>query len=189
MKATSILLLFCALSFGLAAQDQDTTIRKIPYTSQYMAGALIGDSDNGMDVSLTMMHGIRYKRARFMLGFSYDEFREWKVMPLFATVSLDLNSKDNGLYVQLSSGHTFTRHMDTNNDYLRFRESGGRMLQPVLGYRIASGNWRMHVSAGYRIQRIFYEQGERWWYEVPGYDQRVRRDMNRVVFQIGFGIR
>jgi hypothetical protein len=186
-----VLLYTSTVAFGQEDTTLVTTRPAVQYFNQFLAGGLIGSKEYGVSVSANMVHGVRYKHGSIGVGVSYDQYKEWRTMPIFGMLSLDFApAKEKSVIFQLASGITRVRHIDTANDSFNYHEKGGTMFQPSLGFRINAERWKLYMVAGYRHQRIRYSETPRWWSgvldDVP-YRNTTVRDMNRVIVQIGFG--
>lgn len=157
-----------------------------------MSGALIGKKQNGVSFSANTVHGVRFRNLTVGAGISYDHYGSWRTIPVFGMIAYDFPSlHNNRLYIQLSSGATAVKHVDSENDNFVFHEKGGRMIQPSVGYKIKSDRWSLYITGGYRFQRIKYVQTYRDFWGFREGDQpktTVTRDMNRLFIQVGFGI-
>ncbi|HYC86222.1 MAG TPA: hypothetical protein VEB86_13410 [Chryseosolibacter sp.] len=170
----------------------DTSRFALTYFNQFTAGGLLGKRENGgHTVSASMIHGVRWKWLSMAAGLSLDSYHEWNIVPVYGSIGLDLGrSPNSGFFVQFSAGPSIVRHIDREFAFVVFKEEGGRMTYPSLGYRIRSEKWSMYVIAGYKFQRIRYTESPEWspeWGPVP-YKFNVVRDMERICIQLGFGL-
>jgi hypothetical protein len=180
--------------FGFTDTLRVDTLRPKPiYFNQFVAGGLFGQTAAGMSASLGMSHGIRYRKCALAIGVSFDDYGQWRTFPVFGSFSFDLGASQNtGLFLQLNAGTTKVWHVDSPNDYQNYNENGGKMIQPSLGYRVQADKWSIYFVAGYRFQQIKYTETPRWWVSGWGplpYKYTVERNMDRLVLQIGIGLR
>lgn len=191
---TSLLILFACISFGSIAQTVDVEIpkRKLSYFNTFLAGGLIGEKGNGTGVTLSTIHGVRLKRAAFGAGIGFDSYFDWKTLPIFGSVSFDFGKiRSNALFVQFNAGYAETWLVRDEEEWMPpYREYGGTMVASSLGYRITKERFSLYVMAGHKFQRahITYEP-MLWSTFAPTVRQRIEEDMNRLVVQIGFGLR
>ena len=115
-------------------------------------------------------------------------------MPVFASTSYDLAGKKNALFMEVNAGWAKAWRADTQSDIYggsSYQYDGGLMLNPMLGYRIASGDLRVYVAGGYRYQFIRAYYG--WEYAsmtMPTkYEYQMEHPYHRFVLNIGFGWR
>jgi len=163
-----------------------------------MSGALFGKDGYGTYISVNTVHGVRYKRFTAGIGTGYDAYKDWNTLPVFGSISYDfLRIKNDAFFVQFNGGYAWAFYSPRSDSYYNDYDSkGGRMLNPMIGYRFhVSNKVRLYISAGYKFQRINYEFANNWYmYDMmPGANYlppvtKVQRDMDRVVVQIGFGL-
>ena len=187
--------LFLLLTCQAVAQTDslDRADRKIRYWNNFLLGGLRGDHKE-VFFSLTTTHGVRLGRLAVGLGAGMDAYGDWKVFPMFASASFDFaRIKNDAFFIQMNGG--YGRAIYTGGD----REGtpgvdngGGKMLNPMLGYRIKADRFRIYIAMGYKFQRNRYTYGyiNPIWssfapYESPRYS--VQEDMQRFVLQMGFG--
>lgn len=187
-------LCFTMAAFTVAAQSDTASTNlssQIRYSNSFHVGALLGKKGNGSYVSLSTIQGIRYNRIGAGLGAGYDGYTGWRTLPVFAAISYDFAKiKNNAFFVQFNGGYSFAYHTDEYEDNLSYDTDGGQTFAGILGYRIRTDKLSIHISSGYKFQRIKYSYTPVfWWYaDVPAPVTSVERDMERWVIQIGIGI-
>ncbi len=191
-----LLLGFCFMmtAFTLAAQSDTVSSKhsnQIRYSNSFHVGALIGKKGNGSYTSLSTVHGIRYNRLGAGLGVGYDGYTGWRTLPIVAAISYDFAKvKNNAFFVQFNGGYSFAYRTEEYEDNLDYDIDGGQTFAGLLGYRIKTDKLSIHISSGYKFQRIKYSYTPSfWWYaDVAAPVTSVERDMERWVVQIGIGI-
>ena len=183
------------------ASDSSLKRSKVTYYFTFGMGAMIGCEQchtTGKTASFTtsMVHGMRIGRAAVGVGLGFDAYENWKTLPLFGSGSFDLFGKRNKVFVQLNYGYASAW---VNKDVQAFgykKSEGGKMIHPLLGYRIQSGNARILFSAGYKFQRVLSTYDYPTYYPYPTYDsfaplppstKEIRMDMNRFVISMAVG--
>ena len=190
----SLFILFACISFGSIAQTVDVEIpkKKLTYFNTFLAGGLIGEKGKGTGVTLSTIHGVRLKRAAFGAGIGFDSYFDWKALPIFGSVSFDFGKiRANALFVQFNAGYAETWLVRHEEAWMPpYREYGGTMVASSLGYRITKERFSLYVMAGHKFQRAHITSEPVLWSSfAPTVRQRIEEDMNRLVVQIGFGLR
>jgi hypothetical protein len=117
---------------------------------------------------------------------------------VFGSASWDLFGKKNKVFVQMNYGYAGAWINKDMKDYGYKGSEGGKMINPLLGYRIQSGNVRLLFSLGYKVQRVFSRFDYPTYYAYPTYDKfaplpastkEIRIDMNRFVVGMAVGWR
>jgi hypothetical protein len=173
------------------------------------AGTLIGcnSCDQGKDVTFSgaANYGLTLgSKARVGFGVGLDSYQNWQTMPMFLMASWDLigNKNKNALFIQMAYGGAhpwFVR----NGAYANYtsdpfsRISGGRMVNPQVGYRIKYYDMKLSFSIGYKFQRIFYSSNYSPYYGCPMCDfltaptpvssTDITQDMSRVQLSMSVG--
>lgn len=190
-------LLLLLLSVQAFAQTDSTkrSGRRIQYYNNFLAGALIGGSgQEKTSFSFSTTHGIRINRLSVGLGVEYDSYGPWKVIPLFATASIDVvRLKSSAFYIQGAGGYSPAHYTQSENRGFSYVDgAGGPMASALVGYRFAAEKFSMYVSGGYRFQQNDYTYTDEFYYaylssyyEPPRYS--VKERMERFVIQLGFG--
>jgi hypothetical protein len=207
LKKVFILLLAISLvRTGRAAGPvrSDSSVRKnsVAYYFSFGMGAMIGCEQcraTGKTASFTtsLVQGVRLgKKGSMGAGIGFDAYENWKTMPLFGSASWDLFGKRNKVFVQLDYGYAGAWINKDVQGYGYKKSEGGKMVNPLLGYRIRSGNVRFLFSLGYKFQRVFS------FYNNPTVDifpefyaypnlapstREIRTDMNRFVVGMAIG--
>ncbi|MBI1767546.1 MAG: hypothetical protein HY015_05740 [Bacteroidetes bacterium] len=138
------------------------------YFFNIQAGSLIGcnDCSKGKDVtfSFATTHGVAIgKKFRAGLAVGFDSYINWQTIPIYAVSSWDLigNKNRNALYLQMAYGWAHPWFI-RNGSYSYYTTdpftdvSGGKMINPSIGYRIKYYNLKMALTLGYKFQRISY---------------------------------
>ncbi|MBL0743813.1 hypothetical protein [Chryseolinea lacunae] len=168
--------------------------RKIRYYNNFLSGALIGGSgQEKTSFSFATTHGIRVKRLSVGLGVEYDSYGPWKVVPLFATASVDVvRLKSSAFFVQGVGGYSPAHYTQSENRGYSFVDGGGGVMTSALaGYRFSAEKFSMYISGGYRYQQNDFTYADQFYsytdfyYEPPHYS--VKEKMERFVIQLGFG--
>jgi hypothetical protein len=182
----------------------DTSLRKsnLTYYFSFGMGAMIGCEQckaTGTTASFTtsMVHGVRIGRKGSVgAGVAFDAYENWKTLPLFGSASWDLFGKSNKVFVQLNYGYASAWINKADAMAYGYKSStGGKMINPLLGYRIQSGNVRILFSVGFKFQRVFSSYNYPTYYAYPTYasfaplppnTKVIRMDMSRLA--VGMGI-
>lgn len=179
---------------SLAGRGQSDSLKSdypgIRYFNNLMSGGLIGKNNVGSSLTFSTTHGVRYKTLSAGIGFGYDVYRDWNLVPVFGTVSYDFASiGNNKLFLQGSFGHSWARYANTLEGSPRYESDGGRMIQPALGYRINAQQWSLYFALGYRFQTISYTRTPiGWGLGWTVITDHVTQNMERLSVQIGFGL-
>lgn len=193
MRTSFVILLACVSITGYSQTvDVEVPKRKLTYFNTFLAGAMMGESGKGTGVTLSTIHGVRLKRAAFGAGIGFDSYFDWKTLPIFGSVSFDFAKiKSNALFVQFNAGYAEAWLVRDEDSWTPpYRDYGGTMVSSSAGYRITKERFSLYAMVGHKFQRshCFYEP-ELWSSFAPTYRQRIQEDMNRLVVQIGFGLR
>jgi hypothetical protein len=177
------------ISCSVSAQTDSVNHHSLSYFNQFSSGALLGKKNTGSSLTTSMIHGIRYKKISIGFGLGYDSYTDWRSVPVLGAISVDVATfRQNSLYVQFSGGYSKPWHIE-NDDPFTYHSKNGRTLYPSIGYRIHADRWRLYISAGYKLQRINYQQESRYviWDYPNANHITVKRDMNRLAIQIAIG--
>jgi hypothetical protein len=160
---------------------------RVTYFNCISSGALLAKKDEGVSFSVSSIHGIRSNKFFAGLGVGYDAYQEWRMVPLTASIGYDLFAHQSAsVFVQLQGGYSLARNVPVGDfQPVRFDSKGGEMVGAFLGYTIKKQNIRLYLMAGYKFQRIAYEANN-WW--SPNYRTSVKREIERITVQIGFGL-
>ncbi|HEY5745803.1 MAG TPA: hypothetical protein VIU12_06990 [Chryseolinea sp.] len=187
--------LFLLVTCQAVAQTDsvDHAGRKIRYWNNFLLGGLVGDHKETF-FSFATTHGVRLGRLAVGLGTGLDAYGDWKVIPMFASASFDFaRIKNDALFIQMNGG--YGRALYTGEDRVGVpsgvENGGGKMLNPMLGYRIKADRFRIYIAMGYKFQRnkYSYDYNNPIWSFAPAEFPRytVQEDMQRFVLQMGFG--
>ncbi|MBS1505488.1 MAG: hypothetical protein JSS79_02470 [Bacteroidetes bacterium] len=179
----------------------------VGYFFAVQAGTLIGCSscDQGKDVTFSgsTVHGLTIgRKLRAGLGVGIDSYQNWQTLPVFFMASWDVigNKNKNALFLQMTYGAAhpwFVR----NGVYATYmydpysKVSGGRMINPQLGYRIKYHDVKLAFAVGYKFQRIFYSSNYYQYWGCPACDfvaqpistTDITQDMTRVQLSMSVG--
>lgn len=188
---SSLVLLFSLLIFSSlkVCGQSDSTFSKPVYFNAIYSGAMFGKKGYGTSFSASTIHGIRKKYSSLGLGIGYDAYRDWVTMPIFASYSCDFNKlRTKNFFLQMKVGYSFA-WFPTDEDYwLIYDSHGGIIIEPLFGYRIILDRVSLYISAGYKWQRVKYEEKIRGW-DNPSSRVTTQREFQRLTFQLGFGLR
>ena len=195
-KSYFLFFLFSLLTCQAVAQT-DSLGRvgsKVRYWNNFLLGGLQGGHKE-TSFSFTTTHGVRLGRLAVGLGAGLDAYGDWKVFPMFASASFDFaRIKNDAFFIQMNGG--YGRAIYTGEERATMANvdnGGGKMLNPMLGYRFKADRFRIYLAAGYKFQRntysynynIVYDFAPGGPYDFPRYT--VQEDMQRFVVQLGFG--
>jgi hypothetical protein len=180
---------FVTASLNSIAQPDSVLVKPVYFYSFHTGGLFA--KENAPSLSVSTIHGMRHKRIAVGLGIGYDAYTEWRSMPVFASLSYDLsaNAKPNAFFIQLNAGLSKAWVPDMETGGFNFKEKGGTMVHPLLGYRIRTEKFSLYFTGGYKFQILEYEQSPNWW--IWGYTSSkttVNRKVERLSIQIGFGL-
>jgi hypothetical protein len=185
-KLTTLFIFFLFPVLLKAQQDTVPAANRFSYFNAIHSGVLMAKKDEGITVSVSTLHGVRYKGFFGGLGIGYDAYNEWRTVPMFASLGLEAKGKkQNFLFFQLQGGYALARNIPSDNfQVTRYKSKGGGMINPTVGYRIKKENVSLYFMAGYRFQRLDYE-ANLWW---GSNTSSVKREIQRITFHIGFGV-
>lgn len=183
-------LVFSKTSF---AQTDSLAVRHVRYFNQFTTGALIGCGycPRGKDFTLSIMsmHGARLSpTVKVGLGVGMDVYNEWRLFPLMAGIIFDREQRNNAFFLQINAGYAWGRFLAPEPWWASdFKERGGFAFNPMLGYRIGKDKLRIQLLAGYKYQaaRTTLNNIGAW----GGNTTKREYDLNRFIFQLGFGLR
>jgi hypothetical protein len=190
----SLLIVLGCISFASRAQSVDVEVprKKFAYFNTFMAGGLMGESGKGTGLTLSTTHGVRLSRLAFGAGVGFDSYFDWKTLPVFGSISYDFGKvRSNAFFLQVNAGYAEAWLVKDEEDWMpEYRDYGGTMVSSLIGYRITNEKFSMYVMAGHKFQRahLSYEQLLQSSF-APMYSHFIEEDMNRLVVQIGFGLR
>lgn len=187
-RLTFLLLLFSGslASFGQADSSRRFTVR---YYNQFLAGSFIGNEDLRYTFSGSMLHGIRFGRFALDAGVSCDRYPEWRIIPVMAGFSFDFTKgRNHSWYLLVNSGPARVRQ-STRDENFNYEDEKGMRYQAGIGLRFKQARWNLYARGGYHLQRISYTTTPRWlWWNDPSpYRSEIKRDMQRIFLQVGFG--
>lgn len=170
-----------------AQRDTVPAANRFSYFNVIHSGVLMAKKDEGITISVSTLHGVRYKSFFGGLGIGYDAYNEWRLVPFFASLGVEAEGKkQNFLFFQLQAGYALARNIPVENfQVTRYKSKGGGMVNPMVGYRIKKENVSFYFMTGYKFQRLDYET-EVWWRSNAA--TNVKREIQRITFHIGFGL-
>ncbi len=172
------------IAIGTSAQSDSTRSRLQSFASLHV-GALF--AEGGMPYpSFTLMSGVAVDRVNISVGAGYDGYDVWKTMPVFVGVGWDaVRFLNTVLYAHVNGGYTNAWHA-----HMADPVDGGYFVHPQIGYRVRQGRLDLHMSVGYKFQRLEYRRRVPAWGGWGAPDRtRVVQDMERVSVQLGIGLR
>ncbi|MEO5602480.1 MAG: hypothetical protein ABIR06_16280 [Cyclobacteriaceae bacterium] len=189
MKSSSLRIILLLVVGSLSASAQaDSLVSKATYFNSVYSGALLAKKGDGTSLSVSTIHGIRKNRLASGVGVGYDAYPDWRTLPVFASVGYDLSKPGkNDLFIQIMAGYAKAWVPETENSEYIYESKGGRIIHPLIGYRIRSGQFSLYFTAGYQWQRILYEEKIRGW-DNPTSKVSIQREIQRISLQIGFGL-
>jgi hypothetical protein len=164
--------------------------KKIHYFNSFLIGGLFGKSEQGSGVTLSMVHGVRFQRLAVGAGIGMDYYQDWKMLPVFGSISFDVAKiKNSAFYIQLNGGYSRAREIKKEEFEPEYEHVSGKgMFNAMIGYRIRLRQCSIYMAAGHKFQRVTYSYNPMPWSSVPGSNIFVEEDMNRFVVQLGFGL-
>jgi hypothetical protein len=189
MKISIFIICVTSFSFSSLAQQPDSTkvsARKVVYFNNLLVGGLFGNTGGGLSVSTT--HGIRIKRLALGAGVGFDSYGRWETGSIFGAASYDfVKIRKNAFYLQFAAGHSNASKVEKEEWWGDYKESGGSMINTMLGYRIAARQFSLYIQVGHKYQEAHYSYNPQPWSSTWGSTNFVDEEINRLVFQIGFG--
>jgi len=201
MRTNILSFLMLLLAAQAMAQTDSVAQRstKLRYFNNFLLGGLVGGSDGhkGTSFSFATTHGVRRNRLAVGLGTGIDVYGDWKVVPIFASASFDFaRLKHDAFFVQMNGGYSISFYSKGNGEGAPdVSPHGGKMFNPMIGYRFKADRFGIYIAMGYKFQRNNYS----YQYSHSGYytdvfgpmivpnTYRVQEDMQRFVVQMGFG--
>lgn len=187
MSKILILLTLLISTFTVSAQSDSASL-KASYFFSIHSGGLLGRTGIGTSLTASLLNGIRYKCFSAAAGVGYDVYPEWRAVPFFGSVSLDVIKKRNhACYLNVQTGYSKLWNPQINEQQAVYAQEGGFLFHPLAGYRFTSGKLTVYLTAGYKLQNLTYVVTPRW----QGWGNRltVKRDMERLSIQMGIGFR
>lgn len=177
--------------------------KKFEYFFYLQSGTLIGCNECSKGKELTFsgatVHGVKVgKRLRVGAGLGYDSFYGWNTLPVFGSASWDLFARKNAFFVQFNYGGALKSWKYSQYDYNEYGfqgSEGGRMINPMVGYRVRYHDVSLALMAGYKYQRIssYYEYPYYYWDPLQGQimgeptTTTMVQEMNRFMLSISMG--
>lgn len=172
-----------------AASQSEPVLPRAPYFFSLHSGGLLGGEGQGSSFTTSLIQGVRVKKFALGIGLGHDAVAEWLTLPVWASVRFDFaRVGPHDFYLQLDGGYAKAWLPSIDETQYRYNEKGGPFFHPQVGYRINSEKLKVYLSAGYKIQRIKYEQTANWGWGGVTNKYYITRDIERVSLQIGFGL-
>lgn len=183
----SLILLIGLIPFAASAQT-DSTVSRVGWFVSLHSGVLFPQVGNALTISTHLIQGIRYDRVSFGVGVGYDSYEYWETLPVFTGVAYDvLRRGSNALYVGVNGGYSNAWNRLPDELSVGMEDDGGYFIHPLVGYRLHQGRVTLHLTGGYKIQRIHYRRSINGW-GLPMVTSVVQ-DMERISIQMGIGLR
>jgi hypothetical protein len=164
-------------------------------------GSLFGCGDcveaAGVSSTFSAVNGVAIKKLRAGIGLGFDSYYGWNVIPLTGMLSLDLwgTRNTNALFLQLNYGQSKVWAVDAFERYGFERAKGGRMIAPLVGYRIKYHDVNITILAGVKWQRVTSHYSYPSWNWINGEWQQgtnttqVEENMSRLMISLSVGLR
>lgn len=153
-----------------------------------MVGSSEDADEKDFSVSFMTIHGVKFNSGiKVGVGVGLDTYYQLKVFPVLFSLTFDQERNRHGLFVQLNGGYSFVRYTgDAIFGEIDVDETGGFVINPMLGYRMKIENMRIYLQAGYKYQTVELAYNyPSWW--GPAESSR-EYELNRFVVQLGFGL-
>lgn len=188
MNRFFFLLAFVLLSLSVSGQSEPDP-SKVTYFFSLHTGGLLGGEGQGSSFTMSLIQGVRVKKFAFGIGLGHDALAEWLTLPAWASTRFDFARAGlHNFYLQLDGGYAKAWLPSIDETQYRYSEKGGTFFHPQLGYRINGEKLKVYLSAGYKMQRIEYEQTANWGWGGGTNKYYITRDIERISVQIGFGL-
>jgi len=178
------------------ADSAGIATKKRAYFFLIQSGALFGDQ---VTFSASTIHGVKLgNRLRVGAGIGFDSFEDAQTLPVFGSASWDLFGKKKVVFVQLNYGWAPYAWTPSLKDTYGFKEiNGGEVFSAMMGYRIAYGDIRLAVVAGFKHQNVemYHENIYYPWSSFaptggyPSNSQKLSESMNRFAVSLSVGWR
>lgn len=190
MKTALYFTLLIISATSLSAQEATPVQKKIQYFFSVNSGLLAGEKRaSAITYTASTVHGITIgKRLRAGAGFGFDSYSNWQALPLFGQASYDVLGKKNAVFIEFSYGWSHA-WMQKEQWAPATTDQGGRMVNSMIGYRIASGTLRVSVTAGYKYQHVMSDYSYQYDFFPTSYGYRAEENFQRLVLTVGLGWR
>lgn len=190
---TRLLIIAVLFGGGVLTAQVDSLDRKIRYYNTFMSGTLVGCGEcvRGQDFNFSFVtfHGLSLKSGiKAGVGAGLDVYNDWRMYPLLAAFTIDKGRRRNALYLHINSGYSFGTYLP-QQDWGEpiYDDKGGFTISPMIGLRLGRDKMRVYMQAGYKYQHSKVSADfQNWWGWLYSYSRAY--DLNRFVFQFGFGI-
>jgi hypothetical protein len=197
-------LLFSIVAVGSAQSESlDSVVvkKRVEYFFYVQSGMLVGCNECGKGKEITFsgatVHGVKLgNRVRIGAGLGYDSYYNFSTLPVFGSASWDLFSKKNAFFLQFNYGGALkVWKYDPFSEYGYQRSVGGRMVNPLVGYRIRYHDASIALMVGYKFQKIkSYYQYENYIWDpntqrnLPDpIESSEKRSINRFMISLAVG--
>lgn len=203
ISACLLLLVVNSLSAQTEIVNSDSVqaTKKIEYFFYFQSGMLVGcnECSRGKEVTFSgaTVHGIKLgSRARVGVGVGYDSFYGWNTMPVFGSASWDLFKGKDDFFLQFNYGSTLRVWKYSQQDEYGYdRSEGGRMVNPMVGYRVRYHDASIALMVGYKFQKTsaFYKYENYAWnpatqqYLSDPIGLTVTQELNRFIVSLSIG--
>jgi hypothetical protein len=174
---------------------------KVEYFFYFQSGMMVGCNECGKGKEITFsgatVHGIKLgKRLRIGGGLGYDSYYNISTVPVFSSASWDLFAKKNAFFLQFNYGGALKVWKYSEYDEYGYQKSnGGRMVNPMVGYRIRYHDASIALMLGYKFQNIksYYEYENYVWnpatqsYLTEPIGSSEKRSINRFLVSLAVG--
>ncbi|HEU5147058.1 MAG TPA: hypothetical protein VFT90_10095 [Chryseosolibacter sp.] len=174
-----------------ATAQKDTTIARPSWFMTIDGGLLLARRAIESAPSIRMRQGIRYKRFALSAGVGYDSYKHWSTLPLFTGASVDFVQRPaHAFYLELDAGYSPSWYRRKEMASTALRDAGGHFFHPSIGYRGGVGKVQIHISAGYKVQKIEWRETQPTWGWRSSHEEvTINQKMRRLSFLIGIGLR
>jgi hypothetical protein len=182
------------------AQVPDSVTKAVPpirYYNSLLAGCVIGNEGTGTGASVITYHGIRVKRFAVAAGIGIDDYKRWRTMPLQLRISYDIaHWRGTTFFIAGAFGHAQSwRQVNDYMDYYygEYRSSGGRTVNPCVGFRAGNKKLKFYAEVGYKHQRVNWSSTPTYYYMDfiaggGGTRYTVEEDIDRFHVMVGLGL-
>jgi len=188
MNRVFLILILLLISF-FAIGQADSSFSKPSYFLSLHAGGLLGKKGYGSSLTSALLQGVRYRGFTFGVGIGYDAYAEYRAIPVFGSLGCDLASvRMNAFFIQVDGGYSKAWNLLEDETFFSYAQKAGTYFHPLVGYRIHNGKMNVYLTAGYKFQRIAFQQTPNWLeWGLTGNRVTIQHDIQRLSVQIGFG--
>lgn len=188
MNRVFLILILLLISLFAVGQT-DSAFSEPSYFISLHAGGLLGKKGKGSSLTSALLQGVRYKRFALGVGIGYDAYAEYRAIPVFGSLGCDLVSfRTNKVFVQIDGGYSKAWNPLADKTFFSYAQEAGTYFHPLAGYRIHKGKMSVYFTAGYKFQRITFQQTPNWLeWRRSGSRVTIQHDIQRLSVQIGLG--